>query len=283
MAKGDCIVWVTSDMHTNSFTGLSPYYFEHEGGTHKANELQRWLWRNWRDMWEKRATAVKLEEKLPLIYVHNGDAHDGPGVKQSPAVITRNESDMLRLAVQVIEPALNVADRVYIMRGTEAHTGKQAWREESLAEDIGAEKSPDGTYSWWRLFANWGGVLFDVRHHPETSGTKNWTRDAAHGRIAFEVLSDYVLNGMTPPDVALRAHTHVFGEGVSHKGQYTTRAYTTPPWQKTTSYGHRIAAGLNQDTGGIFFVIRNGKITRSDFVKYEPKKLQPHRVDWNDS
>lgn len=279
----DCIVWVVSDLHSNSHQGLAPLYFEHEGGTHKANPLQRWLWGNWRDMWEKRAPAIKKEEGLPLVAMFNGDAHDGPGVKDSPAVITRNEADQLRLAVEVIAPALDVADRMYIMRGTEAHTGKGAWREEALADDIGAERDPSGTASWYRLYAKLGGVLFDVRHHPETSGRKAWTRDSAHARIAFEVMSDYILNDMKPPQVVLRAHTHVLGEGVARKGTHTTRAFTTPPWQKTTSYGHRIAAGLNQDTGCWYFVCRGGRITRYDYILYEPRKQQPHRIDWNDS
>jgi hypothetical protein len=76
LADDSCIVAVVSDLHTNSTTGLCTPYFEHEGGQHKANAGQRWLWRNWLDYWQVIAN-LKANTSLPVLAIINGDAHAG--------------------------------------------------------------------------------------------------------------------------------------------------------------------------------------------------------------
>lgn len=285
-----CIVAVVSDLHTGSTTGLCvPRFTLDDGGDYVANPLQKHLWKYWKQYW-KEIEGLKAKHSLPVVTIINGDAHEGDH-HNTPQIITRNEADQLRLAVDVIQPILDVADRIFVIRGTPTHTGKAAWREEKLAEDIGAEREAGGTWSWWRLRAEFGGVLFDVAHHPETTGRRNWTRDAAHARIAKIVQDDYWLNGYRPPDVVLRAHTHVRGIGEANSPLFRTVAYTTPPWQKHTSFAYRIGAGFNLDVGGLYFICQDGEVKDWDWIIYEnakankkrtPRKLSPYRIDWSD-
>ena len=139
----DCIVAVVSDLHSNSTIGLCPYSFNlDDGGTYKASKAQRWLWRNWQDYW-KRIANLSQDTGLPVVAVVNGDITDGDH-HGSPQLITRNDADQLRLGIAVLEPVLNTARRVFVVRGTEAHVGKSASLEEMIAQDIGAEPSPWG-------------------------------------------------------------------------------------------------------------------------------------------
>ena len=150
MATDDCIVAIVSDLHTNSHVGLCTPFFQHEGGQHKANAGQRWLWHCWKDYWQ---AIVRLRDDtgLPVLAIVNGDAHDGDHHGTSE-IITRNQADQLRLAVDVLEPALAVADRLIVVRGTPAHTGEAAWMEESLARDISiAEWHSEEQASWWHV------------------------------------------------------------------------------------------------------------------------------------
>jgi hypothetical protein len=222
----DAVLAVVSDLHTNSTVGLcKPYVELDDGGRYKASSLQRWYWRSWLDLWE-RYKSIKEQHKLPLVAIVNGDAADGVPHKTTQ-VITSNKATQLRMAVDVLEPVLDVADAIIIMRGTPAHTGKAAWLEEALAEDIGAVPFGEHQHSWWHLYAKIGGFTFDVKHHPETGSKVPWAAGAAAARMAAQVVFKYGATGDTPPDFALRAHRHTF---MDSGNTYKTRVLCTPAW-----------------------------------------------------
>lgn len=270
----NCIVVVASDLHTGSTVGLSPPYVQlDDGGTHKASKLQRWFWRNWLDTWAFYK-ELKEKEQLPLVFVLNGDAADGDH-HDTPQVITRNKATQLRIAVKTLEPTFDVVDKFFIMRGTESHVGKSAWIEEILAEDIGAEKCSDEMHSWWHLYANFGGVTFDIKHHPEAGSGRPWTAANPANTIAYMVSSKYALDGKKPPDVAVRAHRHTF---MDNGTTYKTRVFQTPPWQFSTAFVHRIGMGGDPPVcGSIYFVCRDGRYFY-DKKFYEVKRGNPVKV-----
>ncbi len=271
------IVAVVSDLHSNSTTGLCPPRFTlDDGGDYVASRAQRWLWRNWLDYWQTIAN-MRQNTGLPVVAILLGDAHDGDH-HGTPQIVTRNENDQLRLAVDVVTPVLDVADKIFVIRGTEAHVGKSAWREEALAEDIGAEPAAGGTASHWHLYAEFGGVTFDVQHHPETGSKVPWGAGSDANRISAMLMYEYASTGDKVPDVALRAHRHQFRDsGTTHP----TRTFQTPPWQLATAYvnGPVGAAGKINAVGGLYFVCRNGGYTW-DRISYRPARAKPMRPTW---
>ena len=110
--------------------------------------------------------------------VLNGDIVEKDNKRRTHQIITRNDATLLRIAVSTLKPALEWADAIYVVRGTEAHVGKSAEMEEALAYDIGAEKDGE-LHSHWHLRAVAGGVRMDIAHHA-TMGGMPWTeRNAA--------------------------------------------------------------------------------------------------------
>lgn len=269
------IVAAVSDLHSNGTTGLCPPRFTlDDGGDYVASPAQRWLWRNWTDYWQTIAN-MKRDTGLPVAALVVGDAVDGDH-HDTPQIITRNEADQLRIAIKVMMPVLEVADRVFIIRGTESHVGKSAWREEALADDIGAVPSPDGTASWWHLYADFAGVTFDVQHHPESGSMRPWTAGAEVNRISAMLVYEYAGTRDKMPDVAIRAHRHQFRDsGTTHP----VRTFAMPAWQLATAFvkGPVAAAGKINSVGGLYFICRDGSYTW-DAVQYRPARRKPVKV-----
>lgn len=271
------IVVIVGDLHTNSTTGLAPPRVElDDGGEYRANKFQLWLWDKWLRFWEEMAQHSQALD-LPLITVINGDATDGDHHNTSQ-IITRNPATMLRIAAEVVKPALDVSDCWYITRGTASHVGESCWLEEKLAEDIGAERPPDSNaWSWWHLPLLVGGVLFDIQHHPESGDMRPWTRGAGAGRIAAIVTYDYARDRRIP-DVAIRNHRHKWGDsGTNHP----VRAFQIPAWQGPTGFVHRIGVGGQlPEFGGIYFVCRDGGYTWDRRV-FRPARRRPVSPELN--
>ena len=269
------ILTVVGDMHSVSTTGLCPPRIElDDGGDYRANKFQRWLWDQWRAYWEDMG-ELKERLGLPLITVFNGDAMDGDhhGTAQ---IFSNNPVTMLRTAADVIMPALDVSDCWYVIRGTESHTGKSAWLEEKLAEDIGAIRPSSNAWSWWHLDIEVGGVLFNIQHHPESGDMRPWTRGGGANRIAAIVTYDYASSGDRIPDVAIRNHRHKWGDsGTNHP----VRAFQIPAWQGPTAFVHRIGAGGGLPLfGGIYFICDGGSYTWDRRV-FRPARAKPVRPE----
>ena len=267
------VVAVVSDLHTNSTIGLAPPRVSlDDGGEYKASKAQRWLWNNWRDFW-RRARATADEHQATLLAVVNGDALDGDH-HNTPQIITRNVNDQLAIAAATLAPVMETADAWYMIRGTEAHAGQAASFEEHLAADCGAVPDASDHHARWHLYARWGGVTFDIKHHPESGSVRPWTKGNGANRISEIVRHAYWSTGDNPPDVVIRSHRH----GFEDSSRLTRGVYSiiTAPWQLTTSFGYRIGAGSPQvaAVGGLLFVCQSGHYTVEQ-VTYSAKRVRP--------
>lgn len=218
---------------------------------------------------------MKRREKLPIVFVLNGDAADGDH-HDTPQIITRNKATQLRIAIEVLTPALDIADKVIVMRGTESHVGKSAWIEELIAEDIGAVPAAEGMWSHWHLYAEFGGVTFDIKHHPEAGSSRPWTAPNAANTIAAMVSMKYAMNGDKPPDIAIRSHRHHFL--ATERESYPTQAFQTPAWQFSTAFVHRIGMGGEPPScGSYWFICRDGEYEYGR-RRYQVKRGRPVKV-----
>lgn len=266
---------VVSDLHVNSTVGLAPPYTElDDGGTYRPSKAQRWLWRNWLDFWEQ-VRAKKEEHNAQLRVVFNAEIAD-LNKHSKYQLFTVNETTVMRAAVEVLTPALDVADVVFVTRGTEAHTGGSAHIEEKIAEDIGAAKDDEaGNWSWWWLPMEAAGVRLDFQHHPATGSRRPWTRGAAPTRQAAIVAMEYALEGKAPPHLGVYSHGHYFADSGT---TIRPRVIFTPPWQLTTAFGHRLGVGGRlEPVGGVAFVCQDGQYTMHD-IRYQGRRRKPWKM-----
>lgn len=267
------IVTFAADTHPNDRVGLCPPEITLDGvgspGKWVASTLQQESWNAWTQFWGQQG-VLKKELDAQLYAVLDGDGSDD-NEHGKAGLITTNKADALKIAQAVLEPMRAVADKWFMVRGTQAHAGEFAWMEEELAATCGAEPDEEaGTASWWWLPLNVEGVSFHVGHVPPTFGSKPWTIDAALGRCSKEIRDEYLERGDLPPDVAVFAHHHVFRDSGMVKKPYVV---FLPGWQYMTAYGilRRGWGGFVRPIGGAWFICENGD-WQFDYHIWTPKR-----------
>ena len=232
------IIALASDLHSNSTVALAPPRVRlDDGGEYVASAPQRWIWRKWLEFWkevgEKRETAGG-----PLYAILNGELADD-NHHHTTQLITRNPADQLKVALHVREPVrelLRDGDRLFVTRGTEAHSGVSASMDETLARELGAEPSAtDGPVSWWQLRADFCGLRLDVAHHPPGGGGRRpWTSANFAATLAAMTFFEAAARGERPPDLLIRGHVHRPGDSYD---AHPVRALILAWWQLSWAYG----------------------------------------------
>lgn len=259
-ANASAVVVVVSDLHCGSTLGLCPAAgVEWEGGSHHPHREQVWMWSQWLDFID-RVKSVHAKRRYVVV---NGDAIDGQ-VKETAQVFTTSRKVQRDAAIECLEPLIKTADRLFVVRGTAAHVGKISENEEQIGEDLGSEQSPEGTYSWYQVTAEWGGMLFDISHHPPGRGGRPWTRGGAAVRLAAEAVHAGG-RGERIPDLVIRSHTHLYED--SYLNVEGCRGIITPGWQLRTEYGWRIA-GQQPAIGGLIMEVAAGELVNHPAVLY---------------
>lgn len=264
--KDSSATWVifTSDWHVNSTIGLiaGPVLLD-EGGVYTPSPEQQWLWERWREFWHD---VAQLEGHRISIVVGDSVESHHHGTVQIVSVNQSIEMDMVEAAAK---PMLAAVDETYVIRGTEAHAGGAGWKENQLAKRIGAVKDEQvNRYSWWHLARVFGGVKFDIAHHPRTMSHVPHTRDWAPARQATYTWMEYMEDGVTPPDLVIRGHGHYHGKNY-HRD---TLCIYLPPWQFTTAFGFRRGAGRRvEPPGGVLVRCEGGQ------YQWEPKRYKVPR------
>ena len=255
-----------SDLQTNSTVALCPPVVNlDDGGTYHSSRIQRMLLNNYHDF-RDRLVSAKGNGDLYLIF--NGDIHDGDH-HDTTQIITRNTATMQKIAIETLEPMIKIADKCFMVRGTEAHVGKSAAMEEKLAKDLGFQKNGDN-YSWWQLIAEFRGTKFDIAHHTSMGSTPAGRGNAAN-KIAVETIFEYANAGKTPPDFAIRSHVHRYSDSGN---VYRTRAVILPCWQFRTAHVHKQSPGKMATIGGVYIELEENKEPVLTAVIYEPKRTE---------
>lgn len=263
------------DTHTNSTLGLCPPYVELEdGGGYIPSAFQLQMWDMWLD-YVGTVSELSLLYDAPVYTALNGDICDG-NHHDSFQLITRNPSTMQKIARRALLPLVDISDAVYVIRGTEAHSGGSGSLEEEFARDIGAIRSAKGVFTWPKLLLNVGGTIIDIAHHT-SMGRLPWTSKNAANKLASLVLFEYANRGQKVPHLALRSHNHRYADSFTH---YRVRGICMPAWQGKTEYVNRIDANSVPDIGGLIILCDDEKpgepeviVKRYDFPHEPPKEV----------
>lgn len=251
----DTILIAVGDTHINSTTALCPLGVAlDDGGTYKPSHAQRWIWRNWLDFWVQAGALPGRK-----IVVFNGDLAELDTKRRSVQLITANKATILKMVQMAIEPVLAIAESVLIIRGTPAHTGKGAWIEEAIAQDLDNIIPAETSASHYHARLQIGGTRLDIAHHAPMGGAP-WSRNMAANALAYKLLIYYRLNmHRAPPHLAIRAHNHRAAVGYANEGGDSIEVRYLPAWSLATEYTYR--AGYENalsDIGGMFVTINDG-------------------------
>lgn len=272
MSSSRTLVVVTGDWHVNDIVGLCPPVFKREKrASHRPGPAVRALWRAWRDFWTFIAEK-KAETGAAVFAIANGDLGD-INKHDSTQLISMRKSDIVDAMIAIAQPMADVADKVFIVRGTAAHTGGCGELEELLARDIttAVHCDDEGSASWWVLRAEWGGVRFDITHHPPTSSRRPWTRNAAVARAAAIVAGRYLKEGLARemPRYAIFSHAHYSAQGE----EMGVRGRFVPPFKLVGAFGHRLGSGAHVErVGGWWALCEDGKVIAESFERWGMKR-----------
>jgi hypothetical protein len=225
------------------------------GGTFSFSDEQRFMWKRWLVFWDEVQKVAK-KNRAKVITVFNGDMVDVPVKHKTLQFITHNENDVMDMAYDTIEPALDVSDKVFVVRGTAAHVKHSGGLEERIAGDIGAEKDKD-TDSWWELDLWCENVLYDISHHGRLGGMA-WTKANSLNKLVGELIIDCQYRNKRVPDVVLRSHMHQYARS---DNSLDMEAFALPAWQLRTEFVHRLAKVGRADIGGMYFINDKGNYT----------------------
>jgi hypothetical protein len=267
------VIPVVNDIHAGSSVAVCPpEVVLDDGGRYTASKPQSWLWQSFNAFWDRVAEVVEREQ-AEQYQIFNGDLVEGQhhGTTQILSGNPNAQAAVVNACMAI--PLAQKPDKMFFIRGTEAHVGSSASAEERIADGLRRDKRPvigdpeTGTASWWHLRMEVEGVLIDVAHHGRT-GMREHTRRSAAALHAYDILLSHINTGDRPPDLCLRAHHHRFNDSYDAA---KTRVVTNGAWQLKTSFVHKIAADSMADIGGLIVVVKDGRYD-VEKVQFKPSR-----------
>ena len=257
-------VAVISDLHIGSTVGLSPLQFVlPDGQTYRASLGQEWIYDCWKNYW-KEFDSIKADKKILIV---NGEFCEGQhhGSEQ----LVGQAEVMEAMAVELMRVPRSRVGKLFVTRGSSAHSKQQGMSDETIARELGAERDPaTGWRSAYRWRLNIGTVSMDIAHHV-TGGGVPWTAGNNVRRLVIENILQAADRKEPAPQIIIRSHIHT----PSSWEFAGSRAYITPSWKLQDEYGSKIAPSSILPIGGIFITIDAGKanvITRT----YRPNQIR---------
>ncbi len=253
-----------SDLHVGSTRAIIPPGFVTlEGEGIKFNAAQSWLWEAWQAM---LSWAWNKLDGQPFAVVFNGDMVEGVhhGTKQ---VWSPDTSDHVGAAIKLVEPIAHKAAKVFMVRGTEAHTGSAA--ETVIGAQIGSEII-HGQHATDCLDLTINGCPCRWVHHIGTSVRLGLYATQLSVMLA-EVQAQAARFGQTVPRVYTTGHRHTFGTYQDDRAM----AVTLPPWQLLTRYGWKVAPASVVGVGAVIYDwsgLPPGSLPRLESFVFRPAK-----------
>ena len=244
------IVVCAGDLHCGSTVGLCPPEGLEldDGGLYEPNKSQHWLWNNWEEAWGVIKSLKRKNKKAKLHLILNGDLIDGDH-HRTTQIASGLTGVHMQCAIESLRVPLALKPTsIHILRGTPSHVGRAGGVEEGIARALKGQgwkviEDPDtGNSSSYARTIQIGGVRFDVKHHGRM-GRRAHTKGPYMRWYAQDIFFNHLMDGDTPPDVAIRSHYHQFADS-GHIHKVTTRAVALPAWQLATEYVHRVAESL---------------------------------------
>lgn len=263
------LIAVVSDVHAGSTIALCPPKISlDDGGHYEASKAQSWLWQEWLAYWDW-VSAIRDDEHASLFTVFNGDLVDGNHHKTTQ-ILTGNPTAQAAVLDEAMRiPLALKPDKMFFVRGTEAHVGQSASSEERIALGLWKDGRPvvkcqdTGCASHWHLRMQVNTTRLDFAHHGRI-GQRPWTKPNVVANLAAEIFYEHAKDGLPHPHVAVRSHFH---RHVDTYDQHPVRVIQTPCWQLATSYVHKVAPETLADVGGVLIIVRDESFEVKNFIR----------------
>ena len=213
-----------SDMHCGHELGLTHPDFDSKPNDVESPKFHLYQFR--RKMWDFYAETLNALQPIDVL-IDGGDNIDGRGeASGSTELLTTKQTEQCDMAVAAIQEV--EAKKIFLVRGTPYHVGKQEDYEDIIAASVKADKIGDHDY------LDVHGVVFDYAHEVGMSILPH-TRFAPIARERFLNLL-WAEHGEYPKaDVILRGHAHY----LAFCGEADWLAMTLPGLQLSSKYGRR--------------------------------------------
>lgn len=255
-------VVIVSDFHCGHRVGLTPPKFQNNP------QFEEEYLDTQNKIWNFYSKELKKIQPINTLIV-NGDAIEGKGERSGGTELgTSDLEKQCEAAVLCIKEAK--ADKILMLRGTPAHTGKEQDWENVIAKELGCK-----IYEAFTAVVEGTRVFFDVRHFVSTS-TVPYARNTPLSKAALDNTLRAEAEYADKAEIVIRSHAHYYTYCSGPLGQHCV---ITPALQGPGSkYGSRICSGT-VNVGFVWFDIR-GKNGDHDFhpVLMEMKNLKPKTV-----
>ncbi len=256
-----------SDLHVGSTVALpaAKQYVLPDGQILYASLAQLWLLECWRMYW-KEFHSIKAKRSAIII---NGETVEGE--HHCAKQIAGQAEVMEAMAVELLRPHISKVNKLYVTRGSAAHSKQQGMADETVARELGAVRNAAGWHSDYNWRINVGGCLIDAAHHISGGGVP-WTAGNNVRRQVMTSILQAVQRQEKPPNILLRGHVHNLAEWQFAE----TKCYVTPSWKLRDEYAYKIQAGISR-IGGLFIFVNGGQaevITKT----FAPTTERPHKL-----
>jgi UDP-2,3-diacylglucosamine pyrophosphatase LpxH len=279
----DTLIANLSDFQTGSSTALFlNRFWQDEWENHTPTERQKEIYKVYERCME---FSGKVRKNKRLIVVQDGDAIEG-WHHNSLQICVHNKDSQAEIHEELMDSFLRRSkfskkdgDKLFYIRGTETHTEE---KENEIGKDLGAEKSPEGFYTFDHLELMVNGRRIWYVHHGKKRGTganegnalRNWLRD---------IYYDCEKVGAEPPDIVISGHVHspTYTNHVVRRGNgfHVMHGVICPSWQEKTRFAYKVAPVERNEVGAVFVEITAaGDIRVPTFILKETDKVRSVRV-----
>ena len=230
---------VVCDTHCGSSLGLLPpgLVLGDPARELRLNRAQAWIWEWWQVFFGKVIAA-------PFDLVLNGDQIEGMH-HRTTQVVDPDPGVHVAIAEHALAPLAERAGAVWVVRGTEAHTGPSS--EAGLSVKLGGVPDPFTRMPVWDVLElTYCGVPCMFFHHMPTS-VRKWTESTGLGIMLAQAQLGAVRAGKVPPRVLGMAHRHTYGL----YEDAAALAFANPSWQLKSRYGNKVAPASECQVGAV--------------------------------
>ena len=240
-------LFILSDLHCGDSMGLHPPHevqLDNNKWTYPS-EFQKKLYSMYDYMINKWLPEATHHEDF-LVTV-NGDAIEG-NHHQSTSTMTANPLHQAEIAKQVLEPLVDRASGLYMIKGTECHDGEAGRTTDGLAKALGAI-SIGKDIAHWELLKRVGDATVHLTHHIGVSAASHGEAAALNTEMTNTIL-EFSRNEDRVPDFIIRSHRHRYYKVAMPFRDGELTCATTPAWQGKTPFAFKKGIRMSQPQFG---------------------------------
>lgn len=262
-ARSPIVVVPIGDLHVGSSVALChpDGIVLEDGGRYMPNAAQVWLWRQYDAILDRVRELRK--RRVHVVTIFMGEFVDGRH-HETTQLASQAPEIQAAAAIDVVQPLATMSHELYVMRGTDAHSGHGAASDYAIGRELGAVRDMTGQAAYYELRLNVGGVVLDVAHHISGGGDDvRLYGNAIKRETAAMLLEDPDIN------IVLRGHVHRYADtgetfGLSRWGM------VTPAWQLKTSFTHRVTRRREFIVGTHLIHVESGAWSRERLMWQVP-------------